>query len=269
MSELVETRLRASLATKELVREAAERLGFRLVRVPAGSPSDPEAFVEPCFELVLGDYLLRRRSEQPFFFVQVGALDGITDDPLHDHVERLGWEGLVVEPQPRYFAALCETYRGHPGVRPVQAVIAHERGTATLYTVGDADAGDLPDWAAGLASLSRETLERHEVFLPGLARRIEETAVEAITFDDLLARAPRGTIDLVQIDVEGFDVEILSMIDLARLAPPLVRFEHRHLSRAEYRRAVALLRDAGYRIFPERWDTCAYRRPEAGDDARA
>jgi hypothetical protein len=49
-------------------------------------------------------------------FIQVGAFDGITKDPLHKYIQPCGWRGVLVEPSPA--AQLRQLYsdnenRGH------------------------------------------------------------------------------------------------------------------------------------------------------------
>jgi hypothetical protein len=81
--------------------------------------------------------------------------------------------------------------------------------------------------------------------------------VACTTFDDVLA----GTsyLDLLQIDVEGYDLELLKLFDFRRMKPPIVRFEQRHLSVNEWDEAFLLLAQHGYRMVREEYDTTAYR----------
>jgi hypothetical protein len=51
----------------------------------------------------LDDVICRRMLGygHEFTFIQVGAFDGITTDPLHKYITRYGWRGILMEPQPR------------------------------------------------------------------------------------------------------------------------------------------------------------------------
>ena len=64
--------------------------------VPQIFIKNPEAKIKPSFTHVLGDFLL---STNDVFFIQIGAFDGIHDDPLFKLVRRFGWPGILVEPQ--------------------------------------------------------------------------------------------------------------------------------------------------------------------------
>ena len=50
--------------------------------------------------------------------------------------------------------------------------------------------------------------------------------------DTLLDRHHVKKIDLLQIDVEGYDYELLKSFNFERIKPQLIRYEHRHLKLA-------------------------------------
>jgi hypothetical protein len=133
-------------------------------------------------------------------FVQVGAFDGRTNDPIHDLVRRHGWRGVLVEPQPEPFARLRETYAGVDGLVLVNAAVAEQRGSMTLWRVGDPQPDD-PWWVARAASFSREHLAK-----------------------------------------------IVAMLDQIDVAPTVVRFEHRNLSRADHASTIDRLAARSYRF---------------------
>ncbi|MGH3135686.1 MAG: FkbM family methyltransferase [Gaiellaceae bacterium] len=66
--------------------------------------------------------------------------------------------------------------------------------------------------------------------------------VVCTTFADVLAEA--SYVDLLQIDVEGYDLELLKLFGFGRITPPIVRFEHKHLSAGDLDDAVQLPREA-------------------------
>ena len=78
-----------------------------------------------------------------------------------------------------------------------------------------------------------------------------------VTFDELLAGV--DDVDLLHLDVEGYELELLRLFDFARFAPAIVRFEHAHLMRSDWNEAVRLLAGHGYRMLREEYDTTAYR----------
>jgi FkbM family methyltransferase len=200
------------------------------------------------------EYLVsHRRSLSPeFFFVQIGAFDGKAGDPLYGFITAHGWEGILVEPQPGPFAALQETYRDVPGLSFRNVAISETPGTRTLYYVEPSPGVSV--YAPQMASFDRSIIAGQD---DGGTFDIRQLEVRCVSLDDLLAEAPRH-IDLLQIDVEGYDAEIIRMLDLARFAPSIIRFEHKHLEAADWQRAMRKLADRGYQLAVDGDDTVAY-----------
>lgn len=202
------------------------------------------------------------------FFVQIGANDGVTYDPLHRYVTQYNLAGIALEPAPSVFASLTRTYADYPRVRCVNAAIGRQRGRATLYTVKDEHltSEDARRAFAGGASFIRDIrVKTLAGKLPGNVDPegyIEPIPVEVMTFDDLaLAR-----VDFLQIDAEGYDYEILKTVDLRRYRPAVINFESHFLSRSDAADCRAMLRAHGYEFFDSGSDTTAYRnaRGEGG-----
>ena len=245
---------------RRLVKTELERRGYRLSRVPPLA-SEPDHALAVDFEYVLAHYLARHDHRRPLFFVQVGAFDGVSFDRLHEHVVEGQWHGVLVEPQPEHFERLVANYEGLQGLTFVNAAVDTERGSRPLFVIEDG-AGKPIASLAGLASFSRDRLEdwqRHDGHRHPAARGIGAVPVDCVTFEDVLGDAER--VDLLEVDAEGYDLELLKAFDFARFAPAIVRFEHAHLSRREWDEAVALLHRHGYRVVQEEHDTTAYKPP--------
>ncbi len=194
--------------------------------------------------------------DRRFFFVQIGAMDGRKSDPIHELVEKHDWHGILVEPQRTYFSHLRENYGNRAGLEFRNVAISEQAGTKTLYRIRD-DADGVPDWAPGLASFDRETILAHRLEIPDVERLIETEEVECVTLAQLLGDAPEP-IDLLIVDVEGYDAEIIRMLDLERFRPGIVHFEHKHLNRRQWEASVEKLLAYGYRVGAGISDTLAY-----------
>jgi len=184
-------------------------------------------------------------------FVEIGANDGSSFDPLHPIPA--GWRGILVEPVPHMFARLRETVGDRPGLRLVNAAVAAEPGRLPFYHLAEADPSEraaLPDFYDSLGSLHPETLLSHDA---RLADRMVEIEVEAVTFGALVSDLER--LDLLAVDTEGHDWEILRHADLGRHRPRLVLYEHFHLAPADRRAARDHLRGLGFETFEEGLDT--------------
>jgi len=193
------------------------------------------------------DVVCRRMVEtgRPLTFVQIGAFDGQTKDPLFPFIRDHGWTGVLVEPQETACEALRALHRDRPGIRIVNAAVGEREGTQTLYRV----AGDgLPDWCGGLASFDRESIAKHESLVPGLTEHIVEESVSTIPFSRILDEAGFDGLDVLQVDTEGADARILGWFPFERMKPAIVHFEIKHLGKADLELCLERLAGYGYRF---------------------
>jgi FkbM family methyltransferase len=186
-----------------------------------------------------------------FFFVQIGAFDGSTGDPLRRLVSHYDWAGLLVEPQKAPFDSLRSLYADRPRVSVRNVAVGERDELRTFYSVIDG-----PPWAAQLASFDPMSILRYERPDVALRDKLVRTEVQCLTFESLLSDIDR--VDLLQIDVEGFDAVLIHLFDFDRWRPSIVQFEHRHLSLVAHEAAVARLAGYGYRIGVSRFDTLGY-----------
>jgi FkbM family methyltransferase len=210
---------------------------------------------------VLGAWLSERVPEVGF--VQIGAFDGATNDPLHDLVRRLGWRGVLLEPTPDAFERLNATYADVDGLVLLNAAVGAETGHRTMWHV-EPQPGD-PWFFSQVSSFDRAHVLGH--IGAENEHRIVATEVQTLTLDDIFARSPRH-VHVLQIDAEGYDAEVVRM--LRRPTPTIVRFEHRHLRPNVHAGALDHLAGLGYRLAVNEDDTiAALREPPRGATAVA
>jgi FkbM family methyltransferase len=246
-------------ALRSLLKSGVGRLGYTLVRVPTRVP-DPNLELEISFDFVLAHYVTFRRDPRPFVFLEVGANDGVIEDPLHDHVRDKKWHGIFVEPQRKPFEQLVRNHEGLEHLTFINAAISDTPGSRPLYVIVD-EAGAPIASLAGLASFRAAPVKHahRKVASQYPGSRVASTEVTCTTFAEVLAEV--SYLDLLQIDAEGYDLELLRLFDFERFAPPIVHFEHRHLSRGDLDAAVTLLGEVGYRMLREEYDVTAYLAP--------
>ena len=74
------------------------------------------------------------KNDPDFFFVQIGANDGVRFDNLYNFVTNNNCKGLVVEPIKDYFERLALNYRDYPDIIPVNvAVQKHDCMKGLVY----------------------------------------------------------------------------------------------------------------------------------------
>jgi len=174
--------------------------------------------------------------------IQVGAYDGVTNDPLRsfiaDHVDDL--DAVLFEPQIEPFERLRDVYRDHSNIRCVNKAISPP-GVLTFYSVNDRyktwyrqKTGR--DVTGGTNSFFREhvvtRIKRMDVADAEVDQYIDRRDVE---ISELLKELAGTSLfhertDLLQVDCEGMDDEVIyhSAIDVLR--PRLINFDGKSLA---------------------------------------
>lgn len=199
------------------------------------------------------------------YFVQIGANDGVTRDPIGMYVRRDRWSGLMVEPVREVHERLVRNYSDLPGIRFERAAVAASDGEQEFYRLAPT-AGDRKTYDA-LGSLNRDVVKKHIRKYPELQERFDVIAVPTITVATLFAKHGVGAVDVLCVDTEGHDFQVLEQFPWTRLRPELVIYEHQHLSAEDRTAAESLLKGHGYRLHREAPDTVARLQDGAGTDA--
>ncbi len=241
---------------KQLIRRALYHLDYQ---IESYRPRNgPRLSVLP---LVIGD-LVRRRSHEspgPGWVVQVGANDGVRNDPVHASIRELGLPALLIEPQPELFEALRETYADQPQVICENMAIAEEPGESTLWRL-DPSARTERLSLNGTASFNRDHVTRFARLanLPDSA--VQRVRVPADRLAALIEKHSIADILLLLIDVEGLDDRVLLDALADGLRPAAIQWEHVHLSSRQQWRCRARLGELGYRLMDHRDDCIAVHR---------
>ena len=196
---------------------------------------------ERCYRAITGRssvaFEIRRRLNRlpdDAIVLQIGSNDGVSGDPLHELiVHHRKWRCVFVEPVPSVFANLQANYGIDSRFSFVRSAVNYGE-TAKFYYV-DArvrqDIPHLPAFVEQFGSLDREHIVGYSNGI--LEPYIEELEVPGMSFQDLLAQQNLTDIHILHIDAEGYDWEILRQLDLEKIKPRLILFEHHHLSQAD------------------------------------
>ena len=230
---------------KNQIRKLFAALGYEV----RGTRMIPRQLLQPELlrPLEFDDVVCRRMFEagEELKFIQVGAFDGLVQDPLRKYIVQCGWCGVMVEPQPGPAHRLRELYRDNGRITVLQAAVDWQAGTRAFFTVNSHKA---PAWAGALASFDKSVILKHADKIPGLGQMINEVSVDCITFASVLDHMAEGDLDLLQIDAEGGDAVILSLFPFERVKPAIVHWEIRHLSVWEREGCLELLARHGYQF---------------------
>lgn len=207
------------------------------------------------------------------FFIQVGSNDGEQHDLLRGAILRSRWRGIMVEPVPYVFARLRANYGEYAERITLENVaVAETDGSLPFYHLAQVDdfaAEGLPQWYDGIGSFDRAHVLKHAPFIPDIADRLVRTEVPTLRFESLCRKHGLGDVDLIQVDTEGYDFEVIKLIDFDRYRPKVFGYEHYHLSPSDRAASEAILRDHGYDLLDDGMDNWCYDVRQSGrHDAR-
>jgi FkbM family methyltransferase len=155
-------------------------------------------------------------------FVEAGANDGVSQSNTLYFEGRRGWRGMLIEPVP-HLAQECRRYRPHAIVEQA-ALVASER---------NADAVVLR--YANLMSTMKgamRTVEEEDAHIATACevQKIETYELSAVgaTLSSLLDKHGLRNVDLLCIDVEGYELNALRGLDLTRHRPRFIMVEARY-----------------------------------------
>lgn len=218
-----------------------------------------------CGQDVLVDALARMISnENTFYYLDIGANDGFEGSSTI-LLERNGWKGLLVEPNPILFSSI-RSNRKDP-IIPV--AVASKTSISTLYTSGNS-----------------HKLGTLELSSSGYQRRRLQLNIEA-DINDKEVRMPVPTLPLIHIldyfytiykfqphflkvDAEGAEMDIVKMLVNSGIRPLILEIENN--SREEI--IGRILRDYGYQCtvimdsFVEIWSLSEQLKKHSIDSKR-
>ena len=203
---------------------------------------------------LLAEPIQQRKGQ--FSVLQVGANDGISNDPIHHLVVSRKWRLLAVEPMEGSFNRLVNTYRDNPHVRCVQCAVGATDGQAIMYSIDPQGANGFDDH---LSSFSLDVLKKHWRHIPDLSERVTTHAVKSLTLSSLMKENEFTDVDMLQIDTEGFDYEVIKMALHCGLFPEIIAFEWEHLGKQAMWDCRCDLIKYGYKWLITKGDVVAVR----------
>lgn len=196
---------------------------------------------------------------RPFKFIEIGANDGIRNDPIYSRVVENGWHGVLVEPEPVQFAALVENYVDCPNLEFVHAAITPADGTVSLKRFDPKATGGL---GVESSSVSKEVLEKSArlLGLKNIEGFTDEIVVPSMKLETLIETTGLYDPDLVVIDAEGSDASIVRDLLQTKISPTFVLYEHLMMGKAEKIQIQKEFKAQGYGQIALGQDSFAYKK---------
>jgi FkbM family methyltransferase len=155
------------------------------------------------------------------YFIEAGANDGLSQSNTAFFERYLGWRGLLIEPVPS-LVAKCRVNRPKAKIEQC-ALVAADYGRRTV-DIRYCNLMSLVPGARGSAEADQAHVKAGLQFLaPG-----EETytvSVPARTLQEVMQQYSVSHVDLLSLDVEGYEAEVLRGIDFAAIAPRYILVE--------------------------------------------
>jgi FkbM family methyltransferase len=210
-----------------------------------------------------------------FFFVNIGANDGVVADPIYPFIAKYGWRGIAVEPVPYVFEQLRQNYAGFDVILE-NAAVSNQQESFWYIAEGS---GTVDYIAQGMGSLDKDRLlgtiqanrflanvsspkapypddlpppvgisDEHEgpLIADDMEDYVTELEIRCYSFGELMQKHAVERVDFINIDVEGRDHEVFCSIDFDRYQPSVLCLELMGLPEGHPEDIRGRLDDLGY-----------------------
>lgn len=215
-----------------------EQLCRKYRQLPLSKPSD--AFQE------------LSKTRKPVYFLQVGAMDGASYDPIFPFASHYLWNGILIEPLPDMMDRLKANYQNREGLIFENVAVSDQIETKFIYRIPTEviKANNLPEWLQGMSTFSDTKLAAYESF-------VIKQPVPCVTLTRLLDKHRLPRIDVLQIDTEGYDYIVFKQFDFASYRPLVVNMEVVNLNAEDLAALEQSLFDLGYVFYQYDMDMIA------------
>jgi FkbM family methyltransferase len=187
------------------------------------------------------------KNKESFFFVQIGANDGVKGDLLRKFVTQYHWKGILVEPVEWLYNKLKKNYKNEPALIFENCAISdRDCFSDFFYFEESSELGDIYDQ---VGSLKKETVLKHKGRIPSLNNNLKIKKVKCLCFESLLKKYNIKKVDFLHIDTEGNDWNILKTINFNKYGISAVLYEYIHLTREEFYKSKNYLKSFGFNYF--------------------
>lgn len=184
----------------------------------------------------------------------IGANDGVSFDTLHERMQGVKVSGVAVEPIIEYYELLSLNFKKFNDVTCLNFAIHEEKQKLELFKVKNESLKSYPPWAQGINSFSYN----HLIKLKIKPEDVESVKVSAFNMNYLVQRYfAKSERIYLQIDVEGYDDELIKAINFECFRPLILKYEHVNIEVSEKKIIENKLRTNDYYILHQINDSIA------------
>ena len=181
----------------------------------------------------------------------MGAHDGKMHDPLRKFILANNWRGVLIEPQKEMIDKCKYNYRKIDNLTFINCAVHPYKKQIELFKVNNPKDYSHTGWAS--IKLNRFKNTQYE-------KNFITENVEARHLMDIIQDNNLSSIDILQIDTEGFDAEVVKMFDFKSYKPLLIQYEYIHITVSERELIDDELDSIGYYSIIKKNDVIAIRK---------
>ena len=149
------------------------------------------------------------------FFIEIGANDGKTGSFTYNLAE-IGWYGINIEPVPRIYNLCCKNHNHHKNVKNFNIAIGASRSEVNILDAGT------------LSTIDKDTIQVYSN-IPQFAGHINNNTnyhtIKLETLNYILEENNVSNIDLLVLDVEGYEENVLKGFSIEKYSPSIFIIE--------------------------------------------
>lgn len=188
---------------------------------------------------------LNNKYGDDVFFLEIGAMDGIQHDPLYKHIIKNNWSGILVEPVKDMFIKLQTNYISKNKLKFENSAITDKDGNSLIYRIPIEKVNtECPYWADGISTINPEKSIIYQNDI--LKSNTVAERIETITVKTLVEKYKISSIDILQIDAEGYDTFIFYELWNYGFRPKIIRIEIVYMKSEDLNNILELLKNSNY-----------------------
>lgn len=195
------------------------------------------------------DIILQRifKRKREGFYVDIGCFHPTRYSNTYILHELLGWKGINIDASSKAIELFKEA---RPNDINIHTAIGEERGKQKLHLYSD----------PAVSTFSRDNMKKTKK--KGLARVVGEEVVDVVPLSEILdVYLPKNThIDILDIDIEGYDMQALKTNDWEKYRPSVILIEDFSIKAQGFKESqeYKLMKELNYRFFSHAYDTSIY-----------
>jgi len=200
-------------------------------------------------------YFLKNNLDRKINIVQVGSNDGVHSDPLNQFVSDNQDNAilLAIEPQLEIFEKLKKNYQHQKNVLYFNGVIG-DGSIKNFFSLNQNFQEYTKEKTDGVSSLIKENLTKRlkKKGIKDYKKYINCFEVKTYLLDDIIKNYNLKSVDVLQIDAEGYDDEIIYNSSLEKYQYKVINYEFKNLTEEKLTKLHLYLKKNRYEII--RWN---------------